>query len=138
MTLIPYYPVRTLHRELNRLLSEWPSRNIAWHPSVDVQETAEAFIVTAELPGVNSDDVRIQVENNMLIISGEKKQEERVEEDRYFRIERAYGTFQRSFKLPSTVDADRINATYKDGVLTIHLPKAEAARPKEIPISVGA
>ncbi|MBI3005155.1 MAG: Hsp20/alpha crystallin family protein [Ignavibacteriales bacterium] len=107
-----------------------------WTPAVDIAEQENEYVVKAELPGVSKDDVKITVESNILTIHGEKKQEATVKGDNYQRVERSYGSFQRSFKLPETVKTEKIDASYKDGVLTITLPKAEEAKPKQIEVKV--
>jgi len=94
-------------------------------------------VVRAEIPGINKDDVRLTVNNGTLTITGEKKQEKNDEKDNYFRNERMYGSFCRSFSLPSTIDSSKIKANYKDGILSISLPKVEAAKPKEIAIEAA-
>jgi len=105
-------------------------------PRVDIAETNGELVVAAELPGLTRDDVSIRIENNVLTLKGEKKQEEEEKATNYHRIERSYGAFSRSFSLPSTVDASKVRAGFKDGVLTITLPKTEEAKGKEIPIEV--
>jgi len=107
-----------------------------WSPDVDIAETDDAFVVKAELPGITKDDVKITLRDNVLTIKGEKKQEKEMKKENYHRVERCYGAFQRSFTLPATVKADKIEATYKDGVLTLTLPKVEEAKPKEIEVKV--
>lgn len=107
-----------------------------WSPAVDVAEQENEYRVKIELPGVSKDDVKITMQDNVLTIRGEKKQEKESKEPNYHRIERSYGAFQRSFTLPTTVKSDRIEATYKDGILSITLPKAEEARPKQIEVKV--
>jgi HSP20 family protein len=106
-----------------------------WNPPVDIYETDDALVLKAELPGVSKDDVSIEVHQNTLILRGQRKHEAEVKEEHYHRVERAYGTFQRSFVLPTTVDQDKVQATFKDGVLELHLPKSEAAKPKRIAIN---
>jgi HSP20 family protein len=138
MTNRALYPGLTLRRELDRLFGEWPDRQIAWHPTVDIRETEEAFVVTAELPGIAPANVRVGIENTLLKISGEKKDEAKGREGvQRYRSERAYGKFERTFRLPRTVDAERINASYSDGVLTVTLPKLPIAQPREIPVGVS-
>ena len=107
-----------------------------WTPAVDIAEQENEYLVKLELPGINKDDVKITVESNVLTVRGEKKQDQEVKEDNYHRVERTYGSFQRSFRLPNTVRAERIDASYKDGILTISLPKAEEAKPKQIEVKV--
>lgn len=107
-----------------------------WVPAVDVRETKDAIEVVAELPGMRSDDVEVNVENNVLTISGEKKQEvtEGTPESEYHLVERRCGRFERSFTLPRSVDADKIAARFEHGLLTVTLPKAEAAKPRRVEI----
>ena len=109
-----------------------------WSPSVDIAETDSGFEVRAELPGVKQEDVNVSVRDNVLTLRGEKRQEETDEGKNYRRVERHYGSFQRAFTLPPNVDAEAITAAYRDGVLTLTVPKAEEAKPKEIPIEVNA
>jgi len=108
----------------------------SWTPAVDITEHDDQFVVKVELPGVNKDDVKITLENNILTIRGEKKQEKETKKENYHRVERSYGSFQRSFTLPTTVKSDKIDAAYKDGILQIALPKAEEAKPKQIEVKV--
>jgi HSP20 family protein len=107
-----------------------------WTPAVDIAELENEYRVKVELPGVNKSDVRITLESNILTIKGEKKQEHESKGHETHRVERVYGTFQRSFTLPTTVRPDKIDAVYQDGVLTITLPKAEEAKPKQIEVKV--
>ena len=131
-------------RELQRLFEEFFGRGEgeesgwlggAWAPPVDLYEADDAFMLKAELPGFTKDDIHIDVHERTLTLRGERKHETEVKQDRYHRQERAYGSFQRSFWLPTTVDADKVQATFKDGVLELRLPKHEAAKPKRIPIT---
>jgi HSP20 family protein len=108
-----------------------------WAPPVDIYENGDNLVLKAELPGFNPDDVEIRVEDNTLYLKGERKFEKDVKEQSYHRVERSYGTFTRSFSLPNSVDADKVAATYKDGVLTLTMPKKEEAKPKTIKINVG-
>jgi HSP20 family protein len=105
-----------------------------WLPAVDVRESEEAFVFTAELAGIAKKDVDITVEDGILTLSGERRFNEQDEEKNYRRIERAYGTFSRSFTLPSAVDAEQISATFEDGLLTVTVPKAEVAKARKITI----
>ena len=107
----------------------------AWTPPVDIYETDDALVIKAELPGVAKDDVSVDVHQNTLTLRGQRKHEADVKQDKYHRVERAYGTFQRSFVLPTVVDQEKVQATFKDGVLELHLPKSEAAKPKRIAIN---
>ena len=106
-------------------------------PAVDVYEDRENFVVKAELPGMKKEDIDVSLHDGMLSISGERKSEEKVEQGEVYRSERFFGRFQRTVALPTTVDAARIKAQYKDGVLTVTLPKAEEAKPKQIDVQVN-
>jgi HSP20 family protein len=110
-----------------------------WLPPVDIVETKSELVVKADVPGLEKDNFKVSVENNVLTIKGEKKLEynEEDKEHNYHRMERTYGTFTRSFTLPNTVDTKRVKASYKNGVLEVSLPKAEESKPKEIEINVG-
>ncbi|HEY7027963.1 MAG TPA: Hsp20/alpha crystallin family protein [Gemmatimonadales bacterium] len=131
-------------RRLNALLDEaftgWPAGNgvatSAWLPSVDVFEDKESLKIVAELPGLKPEDVKITLENSTLTLRGEKKQVAEEKTERVHRYERSYGSFERSFSLPNTVDAEKVAASFENGVLTITLPKAEKAKPREIAVSV--
>jgi HSP20 family protein len=105
-----------------------------WVPPVDIHETDDALIFTVDLPGVPKDAVNIEIHQNTLMLRGERKPAADVQADRYYRSERAYGAFQRSFVLPTLVDQEHVQATYKDGILELRLPKSEAAKPKRIAI----
>jgi len=109
--------------------------NRTWSPAVDIRETDESYMVYAELPGLSKDDISITLEDNILKLSGERRFEKDVEEEQYHRIERTYGTFTRAFSLPSRVDASKVKAAFKDGVLTLTVPKMEEAKPRKIAIS---
>jgi HSP20 family protein len=106
----------------------------SWLPAVDVFDTKEAVVLKAELAGMKPDDIQIEVEDNVLTIKGERRFEEKVEQDRYYRVERRFGSFQRSLALPQGVKADDIQAGYEDGILTVRVPKAEEEKPQRIEI----
>ena len=106
-----------------------------WVPSVDISETDNGFEVRAELPGVAKDDLHVSVKDNLLTLSGEKRQETVDDTQNYRSVERRYGSFQRRFTLPSEVETDDIKAEFNDGVLTLSIPKPEAVKPTEIPIT---
>jgi len=108
-----------------------------WSPSVDISEDDREYTVKAELPEVKKEDVKVNVENGVLTITGERKFEKEEKNKKYHRIERAYGNFTRSFTLPEAVKADKVSAEFKDGVLHVRLPKDESARPKSVEIKVG-
>jgi HSP20 family protein len=107
-----------------------------WTPAVDIYETDASVVVKAELPGVQKDQVGVEVKDGVLTLRGERKYEKEVKEENFHRIERSYGTFQRAFSLPTTVDQENISAAMKDGVLEVTLPKKEAAKPKQINVAV--
>ena len=108
-----------------------------WTPNVNISETKDNIMVTAEIAGRSKEDIKVSLHENVLTISGEKKQEKEEKEPNYHRIERSYGSFTRCFDLPTTVQFDKIKANYKDGILKITLPKSEEVKPKEIPIAVN-
>jgi len=141
----PSRELAAIRDEMDRLFDEFfnfvPARRREllegeWLPNIDVAETDDNVIVTAELPGVKQDDVSISVLNDVLTLKGEKKEEKEIKRENYHRIERSYGSFQRSVSLPTGVQADKAKATYKDGVLTVTIPKAESAKPKSIKINI--
>jgi HSP20 family protein len=107
-----------------------------WMPAADVAEYEDEYQVKVEIPGVSKDDVKITMQENILTIHGEKKQEKESKDSNYHRAERSYGSFQRSFTLPTSVKHDKIEASYNDGILTIALPKAEEAKPRQIEVKV--
>jgi HSP20 family protein len=108
-----------------------------WAPAVDIYETENELVIKADLPDVNPQNLDIRVENNILTIRGERKFESKVKEDNYLRVERAYGSFSRSFSLANSVKTDDIKADYQNGVLTLSLPKREEVKPKQIKVNVG-
>ena len=108
-----------------------------WAPAVDIFEQGDNIVLKAELPGIDPGDVDIRVENNVLTLRGERKFESEVKREDCHRVERAYGSFSRSFTLPNVVDTEKIKADYKDGVLQVTLPQKEEAKPKQISIAVG-
>jgi len=110
----------------------------AWAPAVDIYETDNDIVLKAELPGVEPKDVEVRVEDNTLYLKGERKFEKEVKEQNYHRVERSYGTFARSFSLPNSINAEKVKAEFKDGLLTITMPKREEAKPKTIKIDVAA
>jgi HSP20 family protein len=109
----------------------------AWAPSVDIYETENELVLKADLPDLNEKDLDVRVENNMLTIRGERKFEQKVKEENYLRIERTYGSFSRSFSLPNTVSPEAIKAEYKNGVLTVEMPKRAESKPKQVKINVN-
>jgi len=113
-----------------------PGSLYALSPKADVEETDSEYKVYVEIPGVDKKDIKIHLENNTLVIKGEKKQSKEVKEDNYLCCERSYGSFQRTFEFPGNVKSDKVEAEYKDGVLTVVVPKAEESKRKEIEIKV--
>jgi HSP20 family protein len=129
-----------LGRKLGKLFGgDFPEAEIlgAWHPNVDIYDHGTEIVLQAELPGMKKEDVHVEVENNVLVLRGEKNREEKVQKDEYFRTERVYGAFSRSFSLPATVDAEKIKAVFKEGILTVKLPKVEKAKPKHVEIAAS-
>lgn len=123
----------------DRLFGGWPTYSAeagSWTPRVDVHETDREIHLYVEVPGVNREDVKVEIKNNVLTISGERKPEPENEKSEYTHVERNYGKFDRTFALPNTVKSDSIGAAYKDGVLTVTLTKTEKAMPKEIAVEV--
>jgi HSP20 family protein len=139
----PFRGATTLQEQINRVFGDVVGRageesNLTpWAPSVDIYETENELVVKADLPDVNPQDLDIRVENNILTIRGDRKFETKVNEENYLRIERAYGSFSRSFSLANSVKSEAIKADYQNGVLTLSLPKREEAKPKQIKVNVG-
>jgi HSP20 family protein len=139
-------PYRTLQSQIDRLFEntlfhQQPGNTpalTAWAPNVDIRETPNELVLEADLPGLEEKDLDVRVENNMLTIGGERKFESKVSEDDYMRLERSYGSFSRSFALPPTVEPEKIRAEYRNGVLSVRLPKREEAKPKQIKVSVDS
>jgi HSP20 family protein len=139
----PFRGATTLLEQINRVFGDVVGRageesNLTpWAPAVDIHETENELVVKADLPDVNPQDLDIRVENNILTIRGERKFDQKVNENNYLRIERAYGSFSRSFALANSVKSDAIKADYQNGVLTLSLPKREETKPKQIKVNVG-
>lgn len=146
MALVRWTPARdipSLRDEMNRLLNEFWGKGLsaegtwssgAWMPPVDIYESDDALVVKAELPGFSKEDITVELKNNTLMLRGERKREAEMKEGNYHRMERTCGVFQRSFVLPTTVDQQKVKATYKDGVLELSLPKVEAAKSRRVAI----
>lgn len=139
----PFREMNSLQRDMNRLFDDnlrgWFGGREAltrWAPPVDVYEKEDEIVISAELPGMNQDDIEVEVHDGILSIRGEKKVENEVNEQSYHFVERSYGAFERSFTLPAKVKGEDVKATYRDGVLKVHLPKAEEAKPKKISVAV--
>lgn len=132
----PWHELESINRQLSRMLDESPENEGqgSWLPAVDIHETEDAFIVEAEVPGIDKKDIKVNVENGMLTISGERRYEKDIKEKNRHRIERSFGSFSRSFSLPTQVDASKVVAKMEDGVLKVTLTKSEAVKPKSIDI----
>jgi HSP20 family protein len=151
MALIRWEPVRELHTmqsEMNRLFNTFfdspnaggngaqsPLRR--WIPAMDVVETEDHFVLRADLPGLSEDDVNIELDDNVLTISGQRKSEHEQRNEGYYRVERAFGSFSRSLTLPEGVDAEGIEASFDNGVLEVRIPKPEQQKPRKVQISLG-
>jgi HSP20 family protein len=141
----PFREMAALQDRVNRAFGDLSRRydddltvRGTWTPSVDIYESANhSLVLKAELPDVAKEDIDLRVENNTLTISGTKKMDKEVKEEQYHRIERAYGSFSRTFTLPPTVDAGKIGAEFKNGVLTVTLPLREEAKPRQIQVAVN-
>lgn len=138
----PFRGLSTLQDQINRVFNDAFERRgeesnlTTWAPAVDIYETENELVVKADLPDVDPKDLDIRVENNILTIRGERKFERNVDQENYLRVERAYGTFSRSFALSNTVNTESIKAEYQNGVLTLHIPKREEAKPRQIKVNV--
>jgi HSP20 family protein len=149
MSIIRWEPFRDLvstQDRFNQLFNDTFSRAFgdqqevsprAWIPPVDIYETGDSLVLKAELPGINPDEVEIRVEDSTIYLKGERKFEKEIKEENLHRVERSYGTFTRSFALPNTIDADKVNAEYQNGILTLTIPKHEEAKPRTIKINVS-
>ena len=139
----PFRNLTSLQDQVNRLFDSSFKANAdnsaltTWAPAVDIYETENELVIKADLPDMEEKDIDVRVENSMLTIRGERKFEESVKEDNYLRVERAYGSFSRSFSLPNTVDTGAIQANYKNGVLKVQLPKRAESKPKQVKINVS-
>jgi HSP20 family protein len=139
----------SLQAEMNRLFQSFfdpPSTGSTtggngglrrWHPAMDLVETEDHFVLRADLPGVAESDVKVELEDNVLTISGERRHEQEVKKGGYYRIERASGTFARTLTLPEGVDAEAVEASFDKGVLEVRIPKPEERKPRRVAISVG-
>ncbi len=141
----PFRDVMTAQREFDRLFKEGfnpffgegESSTRTWAPAVDIYETENDIVLKAELPGIDPKDVEVKVEDNTLYLKGERKFEKEVKDESYHRVERSYGSFARSFSLPNSISAEKVKAEFKDGLLTLTLPKREEAKPRTIKIDVS-
>jgi HSP20 family protein len=133
-----------MQQEMNRLFDEFFGERRTgmsegqWIPAVDVSENESEMVLRAELPGMTNDDIEVNLQDNVLTLKGEKKQEKKEDKENFHRLERSYGSFTRSFSLPAGVKQEDIKATFKDGILEISLPKAEEEKPQKIAITAGS
>jgi HSP20 family protein len=132
-------PFQDLEREIDRIVGERPVRSAlrGWAPAVDVQETDEAYALYADLPGLSKEDITISVEDNAVTIRGERKRAEEHKDDEFQRVERSFGVFERTFTVRDGFDAGKVEAKFKDGVLTLTLPKLEERKPRQIEVKVS-
>ncbi len=150
MALIRWEPVRelnTIQSEMNRLFNTFfdtpggqggaPATARRWIPAMDLVETADDFVLRADLPGLSEEDVNIELEDNVLTISGQRKAEHEERKEGYYRVERASGTFSRSLTLPEGVDPEKVDAHFDRGVLEVRIPKPEQRKPRKVTISAG-
>ena len=142
--LMPWTGTANFRKEMDRLFDrffepEWPEMTKLgeWEPTVDLSETKDAVVVKAELPGVEQKDISVSLQDGMLTIKGEKEAEKEEKDKRYHRVERSYGAFYRSIRLPASVDASKVAASFKDGVLTVTLPKAAEAKGTTITVKAA-
>ena len=135
----PFREMTSLQGQVDRLVdSMWSGRRESWVPAIDVFDEHDAVVLKAELAGMKPDDIQIEVEDNVLTIKGERTFSEQVDDERYYRIERRFGSFQRSLALPQGVKADEAQAAYEDGILEVRVPKAPAEQPRRIEVKAAA
>ena len=141
----PFKNIATLQDRINRLFddafprqtgSQEEMSTCAWRPLVDIYEADEGIVIKVDLPGVNKEDVSVEVKNNLLNIQGQRQMETTIDEDRYYRRERVCGTFERSFALRTEISPDSIKASFKNGVLTVRIPKPEEEIPKKVSVDI--
>jgi len=134
----PFREMTSLQGQVDRLVdSMWSGRQGSWVPAVDVFDQHDAVVLKAELAGMRPDDIKIEVEDNVLTIKGERSFSEKIDDERYYRVERRFGSFQRSLALPQGVKADEIEAAYEDGILQVRVPKAPVEQPRRIEVKTA-
>jgi HSP20 family protein len=137
----PFRDMLSLRADMDRLFSSLfggaqEEREGLWAPIVDIEEDNDSIMVKAEIPGMSKEDIKVSVQSNILTITGERKHESETKNKTFHRVERSYGKFSRMITLPTDVDADKVKANYKDGILSITLPKPEAVKPKHIDVEI--
>jgi len=139
--LSPFSALRDIENQFGRLFSElnrdYDVFGRVWSPTVDLKETDDAYTLEADLPGLKKEDIDLIVVDNVVTVKGSRKHEAETKDKGYHRIERRYGTFERSFEIPGGFDAEKVNAKYEDGVLKVTLPKREETKPKQIEVKVN-
>lgn len=142
--LAPWAPLTSFKQEMERLFDRfveprWDAFEAAgeWAPKLDISETKDTVVVKAEIPGVEQKDIEVSLQEGVLTIKGEKRQEKEEKDERHHRVERSYGAFMRSVRLPATVEGEKVAASFKSGVLTVTLPKAPAAKGTTIPVKAA-
>lgn len=146
MAIVKYNPfreLRTMQDQMNRMLDMTWNREFGeemkegvWQPPVDIYEDEKSVIIKAEVPDIDQKDIEVKIENNTLTLRGERKHSSEIRKENYYRVERFFGQFQRSFSLPQTIDQDNVQAACDKGILTITLPKLEEAKPKQVSVEV--
>ena len=141
----PFRDVATLQDRINRIFNESFGRSrdlddevslYDWRPPVDIFETGDGIVLKVELPGIGKDDVSVEIKDNVLTLKGERLLDPQIKDEHYYRKERAFGKFQRSFSLQEAIQPERIKATFKDGVLTIEIPRPEEEKPKQVTVKI--
>lgn len=141
----PFRDVATLQDRINRIFNESFGRSrdldeevglYDWSPPVDIYETTDGIVLKVELPGVNKDDVSVEVKDNVLTLKGERLLDPEIKDEHYYRKERSFGKFNRSFSLQETIKPDLIKASFKDGVLTVEIPRPEEEKPKQVTVDI--
>lgn len=143
--LDPFSELENIQKQMNQLFDFSLSRNPTgdttllggqWSPAIDVYDSKDNLLIKADLPGLTKDEIEVSIQENHLVLKGEKKKDTEIKEEHYFKTERFYGSFFRTIPLPAAIDAGKVDAKYQDGVLTLTLPKKEEAKPKQISINV--
>lgn len=141
----PFVELEDVSKHLNRIFGRFPARPepdrellamVDWAPTVDISETDTAYLIKGEIPGVDKENVKVNIEDGLITMRGERKQEKEQKDEKFHRIERSYGSFMRSFRLPDDVDETAVKAEFKDGMLNVTLPKSAKTKNKAIAISV--